>query len=105
MASHAPNSSRLSESQQVALATLTSVTNQEPSDAIPLLLRSDAYYIPTLRLPNSTMLNPLTQVTQLVQLFRPLPHPPSLHTEKLFLMACPRSRDQMTYLLGSQLHG
>lgn len=51
------------------------------------------------------MVKPLTQLKKLVQLFRPLPHPPSLHTEKLFSMACPRSRDQWAYLVGSQLHG
>ncbi|MCJ1267846.1 hypothetical protein MMC22_007732 [Lobaria immixta] len=41
MATPAPDSSQLSESQQLALATLTSVTNQEQSDAIPLLRRSE----------------------------------------------------------------
>ncbi|MCJ1465694.1 hypothetical protein MMC07_004313 [Pseudocyphellaria aurata] len=41
MASAAPDSSGLSESQQLALATVASVTNQEPSDAIPLLRRSE----------------------------------------------------------------
>lgn len=33
--------SSLSESQQLALGTYTSVTNQEPSEAIPLLRRSE----------------------------------------------------------------
>ena len=32
---------QLSESQQLALGTFTSVTNQEPSAAIPLLQRSE----------------------------------------------------------------
>ena len=32
---------QLSESQQLALGTYTSVTNQEPSAAIPLLHRSE----------------------------------------------------------------
>ena len=41
MASPTPHSTQLSEIQQLALETLTSVTNQEPSEAIPLLQRSE----------------------------------------------------------------
>ena len=41
MADSDMNIGSLSESQQVALGTYTSVTNQEPSQAIPLLQRSE----------------------------------------------------------------
>ena len=40
MASLDVNLSTLNESQQLALGTYTAVTNQEPSEAIPLLQRS-----------------------------------------------------------------
>lgn len=121
MATPALDSSQLSESQQLALATLTSVTNQEQSDAIPLLRRSEwnvqvlepchtrrtheADCSPRLPLPNSSMVKPPTQLKKLVQLLRPLPHPPSLHTERLSSTACPPSQDQWAYLVGSQLRG
>ena len=40
MASLGIDLSALNESQQLALGTYTAVTNQEPSEAIPLLQRS-----------------------------------------------------------------
>lgn len=41
MANSAEDSSQLSESQQLGLATFTAVTNQEPAQGIPLLQRSE----------------------------------------------------------------